>query len=182
MAILYFYIENEQKMNVLVKKHKNEDESDLTFRWAKYAQALAMQLNFNDVSNRNIHIDQGASILFLSKKIVDNNEINYSGQDISHIEGYYDDYDYEYDDDFEEFFNGYDDENDVSFQEIRPYFEPVDTGELINALNDDAYIAITLDIKESIKYIGGLTTPSCRSAWDIYSALKEKSKQLADNT
>lgn len=179
MAVLYFYIENENKMNVLIKKHKNEDENDLTFRWAKYAQALAIQLNFNEISSRNIDIDQGASILFLSEKIIDNNKINYNGYEILNMTKYIDDLDYDYDDDFDGFFEGCDD--DISFQEIRPYFDPVNMDELTNALNDSSYISINLDIKKAMEYIGGLTTPTCRSAWSIYSALKEKSKNLSDD-
>lgn len=159
MAALYFYLEDNE-MKISLQKHKEEKETDPSYLWGKYALELAIQLNFNDFSNYNAHIDQGGAILFLNKDIIKNNDIDLYGYKNTENGDYKLEY-FEYDD-------------EESDYESRIYFESQDISSVANALiQDDKYINIMLDLKETTEYIGGFTTPTARATLYIHGALKE---------
>lgn len=159
MAVLFLNInpEDNSKISAKIEKHLKEKETDLSYKWAKYALSMAIQLNFNEIKINPYTEDQGAAIHFLSKQILLDNKLDQHG--------------YIVEDEDERWIV---DEDDTFFNEERITFEAEDATEAAETIekNED-YVHIMLDLNKASEYIGGYTTPTAKAATAIYSATKE---------
>ncbi len=163
MAVLKMFVnEDKNQIEITIHKHDGEKDTDLSYKWAKYALGLSIQLNYNLVETNPFAKDQGAYIHFLNKDILEKNELDSYGQPCD-----YDDY--------------YEDEDD--FSNYRVYADSTFTPESIEEARDfceentDA-INILLDRNQAFETIGGALTATSTSSYSLHEALKEAATRL----
>lgn len=170
MAVIFFYIKqnNTSEVEVKIEKHDGEKETDLSYKWAKYAMDMVIQMNFNILFANPFVEDQGAQLHFLTKKIIIDNNLN--------------EYGYKNEDNAEskDIFIDDSDLEDIPFFEDRITFDLDDINESIDIMiNDESYVHILLDLHEASKQIGGFTTPTATAATAVYSSTKKHAYNLS---